>query len=255
MLQWTKIWGMKFNTVKCVQMTVTNKRKILNTQYYLGDVKLIQNDSVKYLGVTIDKKLTFGLHVKQKIKSATTILNMLRRNLYFAPKSVKMKAYQSCVLPILEYASSSWQPTSDNSNNALEMVQHNAARWIANAFSKKGSFKLFSISKILSDLQMATLEERRNETRLTMAYKILNEQVILEPNLLPKLVNTRKQRNCNIYNVGIENQLLEPKARLKTTGKTFFFSIPKIWNEKVTPAQASAPSTDAFKKHFKRNVY
>ena len=88
MLQWTKIWGMKFNTVKCVQMTVTNKKKILNTQYYLGDVKLIQNDSVKYLGVTIDKKLTFGQHIKLKKKSATTILNMLRRNLYFAPKSV-----------------------------------------------------------------------------------------------------------------------------------------------------------------------
>ena len=47
---------------------------------------------------------------------------------------VKIKAYQSCVLPILEYASSSWQPTSDKSNNA--------ARLISNAYSKKGEFKI-----------------------------------------------------------------------------------------------------------------
>ena len=26
-LQWTKLWGMQFNTVKCVQMTVTTKTK------------------------------------------------------------------------------------------------------------------------------------------------------------------------------------------------------------------------------------
>ena len=103
--------------------------------------KLIHKDFVKYLGVTIDKKLTFGQHIKEKCKSATTILNMLRRNLYFAPRSVKIKAYNSCVLPILEYAPSSWQPTSESLSNALEMVQHNAARFISNAYCKKGDFK------------------------------------------------------------------------------------------------------------------
>ena len=46
---------MQFNTVKCVQMTVTNKKKILNTQYYLGKEKLKPNNYVKYLGVTLTK--------------------------------------------------------------------------------------------------------------------------------------------------------------------------------------------------------
>ena len=54
-LQWTKLWGMQFNTVTCVQMTVTNKKKILNTQYYLGKEKLKPNNYVKYLGVTLTK--------------------------------------------------------------------------------------------------------------------------------------------------------------------------------------------------------
>ena len=39
----------------------------------------------------IDNKLTFKQHIEQKCHSATTILNMLRRNLYFAPISVKTK--------------------------------------------------------------------------------------------------------------------------------------------------------------------
>ena len=91
------------------------------------------------------------------------------------------------------------------------MLQHNAARFIANAYSKKGKFKIFSISKILNDLKMESLDERRNQSRLTMAYKILNGLVILAPNTLPKFSNKRKQRGCNINNIGIENQLIEPQ--------------------------------------------
>ena len=176
---------------------------------------------------------------------------MLRRNLFYAPKSVKLKAYISCVLPILEYASTSWQPTSEKSYNSLEMVQHNAPRFISNSYIKKGEFKRTSISEILNDLQLDTLEERRTKMRLNMAYKIINGYVILESNMLPKVKNTGRQRQCNAPSVGIENQLIEPTAGLKTTSKTFFYSIPKLWNQLVTPAQAKAPSVEAFKEHFK----
>ena len=127
--------------------------------------------------------------------------------------------------------------------------------FISNAYSKKGEFKIVSISKILANLQMETLEERRIQSRLSMAYKILNGHVILEPNMLPKFNSKRTQRKCNFSKVGIDYQLIEKQSRLETTGKTFFFSIPKIWNQKVTPAQARAPSIDAFKQHFKRNAF
>lgn len=66
-----------------------------------------------------------------------------------------------------------------------------------------------------------------------------------------------KQKNSErlqFGKVGIENQLLEPQARLKSNQNTLFYSIPKIWNQKVTPEQAKVPSVDAFKQHFKRNT-
>ena len=54
-LNWTKIWGMKFNTVKCVKMTISNKKKILNNHYFLGKENLLSKEFVKYLGITIEK--------------------------------------------------------------------------------------------------------------------------------------------------------------------------------------------------------
>ena len=67
-LEWTEKWGMKFNTVKCNQMTISNKRKLIYNQYYLGNEKLTPKNFVKYLGVTIDKKLSFAQHIKKNVK-------------------------------------------------------------------------------------------------------------------------------------------------------------------------------------------
>ena len=77
---------------------------------------------------------------------------MLRRNLHFAPKSVKNKAFVSCVLPIVEYASTCWSPNSQKMTNLLEMVQHNGAKFVTNKYPQKGNFNDFSISKILENL-------------------------------------------------------------------------------------------------------
>ena len=83
-----------------------------------------------------------------------------------------------------------------------------------------------------------------------MAYKIINGHVILERNLLPKNDYYNPTRKCNAANVGEENQLKEKNSKLKVTGHTFFYSIPKLWNQNVTPEQAKAPSVEAFQRHF-----
>ena len=85
---WTKIWGMQFNAGKCELLRVTRKRKPIDTDYYLNDTKLKQKKDIKYLGVTIDEKLSWKTHIMNKKKKGTTVLNMIRRNLHFAPKSV-----------------------------------------------------------------------------------------------------------------------------------------------------------------------
>mgnify|MGYP003314183072 CR=1 FL=1 len=97
-------------------MTVSNKRKDIDTKYFIQNMELTKVNSIKYLGVIIDSKLNFKEHIVTKTKKATTVLNMLRRNLHFAPKSVKIRAFQACVLPIVEYASTCWAPNSEKND-------------------------------------------------------------------------------------------------------------------------------------------
>ena len=144
----------------------------------------------------IDQKLTFKNHITQKCKSASTVLNMSRRNLYFAPVSVKMKAYKACIMPLIEYGSNCWAPTSTKLANSIEIVQHHAARFIANAYYNKKQHKNMSITKILENLNLESFNERRIRSRLIMAYKILNNKVILGPDLLTKTCEVLQHVNC-----------------------------------------------------------
>ena len=138
--------GLKSGEWNLIQINVSlcllqKKGKILHNNYHINNVALSKKEMNKYLRISIDSKLNFNQHVQEKCKRATTVLNMLKRNLYFAPKSVKSKAYQASVLPILEYASNCWSPSSTKQNNLLEMVHHNAAKFVSNFYQKKGNYE------------------------------------------------------------------------------------------------------------------
>ena len=120
-------------------------------------------------------------------------------------------------------------------------------------YPQKDQYEQFSVTSLINQLGWDTLETRRSHIKLSMAYKILNNQLILPPKSLPKVSKNRVPRTCNQPKVGTENQLVEPQATLVTTGKTFFFATPRLWNKTVTQEQANAPSCDAFKKYFSKN--
>ena len=111
-------------------------------------------------------------------------------------------------------------------------------------------YEEFSVSRLINNLQWETLEKRRNNSKMIMAYKILNNKVIISPSTLPKENNVRLSRKCNEPTVGRKWQLTEPHSNILASGNTFFYLAPKLWNENVTPEQAESPSADAFKSKF-----
>ena len=163
---------------------------------------------------------------------------------------MKSKAYLSSVRPILEYASTCWNPTSDKMNRAIESVQHKAAKFVTNTYPRKDKYHEFSVSKLIEELGWETLEDRRNNAKLSMIYKIRNNCVIIQPETVPGATKKTTARKCNEKKVGTQNELFEPPTQIINSGKTFFYMGPRLWNNLVTPAQADAPSLEAFQKHF-----
>ena len=127
--QWEAKWLMSFNPGKCEVLRVTNKRKhIIHTHYKIHGMIIDTVDKTKYLGVTIQSKLNWKPHIHNITKKANSVRAFLQRNLSNCSRPVKEQAYKTYVRPILEYASTVWDPHTKELTSQLEMVQRRAAR-------------------------------------------------------------------------------------------------------------------------------
>ena len=69
---------MTFNTTKCEVLQITLNNNPIQGSYYLYDHKLLCVTEAKYLGITLDSKLTFNKHIDVICKKANSVLSLLR---------------------------------------------------------------------------------------------------------------------------------------------------------------------------------
>ena len=172
---WEKLWQMKFGIPKCYVLHVSRFHQPSTHEYKLEHCTLKTVNEITYLGITINSKLTWTDHILHITKRANQSLGFLRRNLSAAFQSVKEKAYLTYVHPKLEFASTVWNPYQQKDIQAIEMVQRRAVRFITNTYDRYAS-----ITTIISQLQLESLQERRSKACVILVYKI-NRLVCIQP--------------------------------------------------------------------------
>ena len=87
--EWADAWQMRFNALKCQHISFCGKQVRVNFDYMIGNEVIKQVDSIKYLGVIIDKKITWSQQVDKialkanrvrgfYIVTLNTVLQMLK---------------------------------------------------------------------------------------------------------------------------------------------------------------------------------
>jgi hypothetical protein len=71
LLQWEQEWQMEFHGSKCQLLRITNKRKPFARDYDIHGHKLEEVESAKYLGVTIQKNLSWLYNTQSSANSLT----------------------------------------------------------------------------------------------------------------------------------------------------------------------------------------
>ena len=167
--QWEADWQMKFNVAKCHAMRVSRHLpdKQIKFNYSLLQQILEQVQSAKYLDITITDDLDWGQHISEITSKATRTLGFLRRNLAFAPRQTKDVAYKTLFRTQIEYASPIWHPYVKTQTQQVERVQRTAARWTYRRWRNKSS-----VGNMLDELEWPSLEARREQSSLTLFYKI-----------------------------------------------------------------------------------
>ena len=126
---------MRFQRVKCTLMTLSRKKKTIEYKYTLKGTELEFLTSIKYLGVNITNDLHWGKHIEEICNRSYRTLGLLKRNLSSCPMEVKLQAYKGLIRPVLEYASTAWDPHQSYLHEKLEKVEKRAARFITSYYN------------------------------------------------------------------------------------------------------------------------
>jgi len=160
---WIDKWRLKLNIDKTEAIIFGSKRKKHLRQIKIQNQAVKWKNQIKYLGVTMDSKLTMNGHIKtttQKAKGVrASLYPILNRNSPI-PLRTRIQLYTIYIKPILLYASVVWAPQLSQSNwQKLESVQNIALRTITGAHYLTTNVAIRQSADILSimeTIQLAT---------------------------------------------------------------------------------------------------
>ena len=236
---WEKEWQMEFNADKCEVIRITSKKNPIIYSYRIHQTALRSTDQAKYLGVTITPELSWKCHIDNITKKANSTMAFLRRNIRSSPRDTKAKAYKTYVRPIVEYASSVWSPAIDSHIKQLEMVQRRAAGFVCSDYTRQSS-----VSEMISSLGWDTLQQRRDNARTTMLYKIKHNLVDITPD--PPLPNARTSR-------GNPEQFSQLYVQKNVYQNSFFLATIVLWN-RLPQHVVEQPTLEGFQSALGRSA-
>lgn len=130
-------WKIKVNGNKTKAMYITKRRtkQIPNTSLNIFDAGVEWENELKYLGVVIDKSLTFHAHINYVISRANTAIKVLYPLISRKSKLNvvnKIQVYKLAIRPILTYAMPALKGIAKTHINRLQITQNKALKTILN---------------------------------------------------------------------------------------------------------------------------
>ena len=177
---WAENWGMCFNTQKCYILSTATARKQTPYFYQLNWEILQSVPNTPYLGVTLSTDLKFNIHLNKNVAKSYQLSSFYPSQseiLSGETATSILLSYISLIRSKLEYSSSVWDPHLRKDIHHLEMVQRRAARFIKRDYSYESS-----VTQMLKDLDLSSLENRRKMNKLTVLYKIRNNLLCIKEN-------------------------------------------------------------------------
>ena len=124
---------------------------LLSNRYeyiFIDDTLIERVTSYKFLGILIDDKLTFKLHIELVQNKLSRNLGIMRK-LNFLPKKILVKLYYSIIYPFLIYGLLIWGSTFTTSLNSLVIIQKKVVRVITGSVWYHHTNSLFKNVEIL----------------------------------------------------------------------------------------------------------
>ena len=216
--RWSEIWLLKFNTTKCNKITYEKKASLQqHTTYHIAQNQLENISEIKDLGVLFEENLNPSTHIYSKVKKASQILGIVRRNFCNLQADIVVNLYKTLIRSQFDYAHCVWQPYKQKDIQKIENIQMRATKMIKD-------LKNLSYTERLKKLKLPTMRYRSIRGCLIEVYKICNGYYTEE--VRNKLSKFRPPSSLR----GHKFTLLHERHTTKQRKNFFYHKNINIWN-------------------------
>ena len=156
--KWAMDWGLKINKSKTVCALFSLSTQAQKIKVKMDGQVLPQTDTPTFLGVTLDKRLTWRTHtqaVNSKASRKLLLMKKLSGTTWVANTKVLKQVYTGAVRPVMEYGSSAWVAASKSATDCLDATHNQGLRTILAAT------KSTPITQLEKHCECALLDTRR----------------------------------------------------------------------------------------------
>ena len=130
---WTKRWKIKINETKSSFITFTLNKKTC-PQISMNNIPIPIYTQIKYLGLTLDSKLTWNPHIVDKRKALNSRLHLLRPLLRSKMNiDTKLVIYKSLLRPLWTYGIQLWGAAKPSNTRSIQAFQSICLRLVSSA--------------------------------------------------------------------------------------------------------------------------
>ena len=167
---WSILNGFRFSTTKttCVHFCRRN-RYCPEIRLNLYNQRIPVAAETKFLGVTLDKRLTYAPHVRSvrdKCFKRIDILKMVSRTSYGADRTSLLRLYHALIRSVMDYAAVAYDGALTSVKQPLDAVHHACLRVAT------GAFRTSRRASLLVDAGEPPLDMRRKRLSLIYASKM-----------------------------------------------------------------------------------
>ena len=219
---WLRLNRLSLNAGKTELIFFRSKQHLLNYDHIsikFNGVKLTPVDYVKYLGMYIDKYLSWNFHILQLNKKLSRANGILSKLCHYAPFETCLQVYYAIFYSHLTYGCNIWGLTSEENLMKVEVLQRKCIRIITFSDFRSPTNHLFIKHKILKVRDVIKLYQ------LKLVYDFFD-------NRLPTDLMTLFKKSSDIHNYQLRRSLHVPSISTSTYGNfSIKFRCPVLWNK------------------------
>ena len=128
-------WKLEANKVKTEAILFTKRRPEVDVKIKIQEHEIDWSRKVKYLGLSLDERLTYAGHLNDIVNKCTgliiTLYPLINRKSVLSLNN-KILIYKTIVRPVITYGCPVWSNISESNYNKLQIVQNKFLRIIGN---------------------------------------------------------------------------------------------------------------------------